>query len=222
MKLTVINGSPRGKSSNTRILVDRMLDGFRSVESGYSIEVIYLKGRKNHDAGVAALRTSDIAIIAFPLYTDCMPGIVKEFIETIDPTHFDNPDLKLGFLVQSGFPEGHHAVYISRYLEKLTRRLGARYLGTVVKGGVEGIQIQPGWMKRFLDQFYDLGQYLAMRMEFNAEIMERLANPEHLSWFMRQFYRALKATGLSNYYWNSQLKQNRAYSERFAQPYVEQ
>ena len=84
MKLTVINGSPRGKSSNSKILLDRMLDGFRSVETGYIIEEFFLKGRKNHLVAAEALQHSDIVIVAFPLYTDAMPGIVKEFIEAID------------------------------------------------------------------------------------------------------------------------------------------
>ena len=219
MKLTLINGSPRGRSSNSKVLLDRMVDGFRSVESGFTIQETYLKGRKRHAEAAEALGTADIAIVAFPLYTDAMPGIVKEFIEAIDLNAFDNPSLKLGFLVQSGFPEGHHATFVKRYLDKLAGRLGVDYLGTIIKGGVEGLQVQPKWMTKYLDLFYELGQHLALEHELHPGILERLRRPEHLKGMRILTYRLLRATGLSNYYWNYQLKKNKAYDQRYARPY---
>jgi hypothetical protein len=196
-----------------------MLDGFRSVERGYAIEEIFLKGRKKHLAAAEALQHSDIVILAFPLYTDAMPGIVKEFIETIDLKSFRNHSLKLAFLVQSGFPEGHHSTFVKRYLDKLATRLGVEYLGTIIKGGVEGLQIQPNWMTRYLDLFYELGQHLALEHELHPGILEKLGKPEHLRGMRLLSYKLLRATGLSNFYWNSQLKQNKAYDRRYARPY---
>jgi len=221
MKLTFINGSPRGKSSNTKILLDHFLKGFRSVESTFEFEEIFLKTEKDKLEPLKTLKDSDIVILAFPLYTDSMPGIVKEFIETIDPQTFHNRRLKLGFIVQSGFPEGHHSVYLQRYLEKLTRRMGVKYLGTAIRGGVEGIKIQPRWMTRYLDLFYELGKHLALEWEFNEEILHKLRKPEHLKGFRLQMYKMLRVTGLSNFFWNSQLKENHAFENRFATPYTE-
>jgi NAD(P)H-dependent FMN reductase len=220
MKLTCINGSPRGQSSNSKVLLGKFLEGFRSVENGYAIEEVYLKGGKNHAAALEAFQSSDIVLFAFPLYTDSMPGIVKEFFETIDLKSFDNASLKLGFLVQSGFPEGHHSVYVKRYLDKLARRLGVDYLGTIIRGGVEGLQIQPRWMTRYLDLFYELGQQFALEMEFNQSILEKLKKPVHLNRRAANIYRILRWLGLTNYYWNSQLKKNNAYGQRYARPYT--
>ena len=220
MKLTCINGSPRGQSSNSKVLLGKFLEGFRSVENGYSIGEVYLKGGKNDATALTALQSSDIVLFAFPLYTDSMPGIVKEFIETLDPKSFDNPSLKLGFLVQSGFPEGHHSVYVQRYLDKLARRLGVEYLGTIIKGGVEGLQVQPGWMTRYLELFYELGQQFALDLTFNPAILEKLKKPEHLNRRAANVYRILRWLGLTNYYWNSQLKKNNAYGQRNARPYT--
>ncbi len=219
MKLTCINGSPRGKSSNSKVLLDRMMDGFRSVERGYTIEDVYLKGGRNYDAAREALETSDIVILAFPLYTDAMPGIVKEFIETIDLENFSNRGLELGFLVQSGFPEGHHSVFVKRYLDKLARRMQVNYLGTIIRGGVEGLHVQPKWMTRYLDLFYELGQHLALEHEFRKDLLAKLRKPEHLRGLRLLSYRMLRLTGLSNYYWNYQLKENNAYDQRYARPY---
>jgi hypothetical protein len=127
--------------------------------------------------------------------------------------------MKLGFIVQSGFPEGYHSTFVTRYLDKLTRRLGVNSLGTVIRGGVEGLQIQPRWMTRYLDLFYELGQHLALEHEFNKEIMGRLRKPEHLKGMNLIMYKLLRMTGLSNYYWNNMLKENNAFEERYAKPY---
>lgn len=222
MKLAFINGSPRGKSSNTSVLLDHFLKGFRSVDQEIKFEEVYLKTEKEKSKPVALLEESDLAIIAFPLYTDAMPGIVKEFFEMLDPSTFNNKKLKLGFIIQSGFPEANHSVYLQRYLDKLATRLGVKYLGTIIKGGVEGIKIQPGWMTRYLDLFHEQGQYLALEWEFSGDINKKLSKPEHLTGFRLGMFKTLRATGLSNYYWNSQLKENKAFQRRFAKPYDHQ
>ena len=164
MKLSIINGSPRGKSSNTRIILEKIQEGFSSVDSTFELEEAYLKSEKD----IARLRrmfeTADILIIGFPLYTDAMPGIVKQLFEALDPKTVKK-DLRLGFVVQSGFSESYHSEFIQSYLAKLSRRLGVEYIGTAIKGGVEGIKVQPKWMtKKYLSLFYDLGQQLAVNV----------------------------------------------------------
>lgn len=221
MKLVFINGSPRGRSSNTNILLDHFLKGFRSVDKEIKFEEIFLKTEKNLERAAGCLESADIAIIAFPLYTDAMPGIVKEFIEVLKPSAFSNKRLKLGFIVQSGFPESFQSTFVERYLEKLTRRLGVAYLGTMIKGGVEGIKVQPRWMTRYVDLFYEQGQYLALEWEFSQEIIKKLRKPDHLRGFRLFLFKMLQKTGLSNFYWNSQLKENNVYQNRFAKPYIQ-
>ncbi len=41
MKLTVFNGSPRGKGSNTRVFLEHFLKGFM-IKEGNSFELVYL------------------------------------------------------------------------------------------------------------------------------------------------------------------------------------
>jgi hypothetical protein len=49
--------------------------------------------------------------------------------------------------------------------------------------------------------------------------MRKLAGRDRMSTFGRGIFRILMATGLTNMYWNSQLKKNGAYERRFDQPY---
>ena len=98
--------------------------------------------------------------------------------------------------------------------------MGIDYLGTVVKGGVEGIKVQPKWMtKIYMELIYDLGQHLALDWELNPVIVNKLAKPERLSFTALTFYRLLSRLRLLNFYWDSQLKKNKAFENRFAQPY---
>ncbi len=221
MKLLLINGSPRGKSSNTKILLDQFKEGFSKAENRFGVDEMYLVKEKDRLSAGRLLLKYDAVILAFPLYTDSMPGIVKEFIETIDPERLLNHKFKLGFIVQSGFPESHHSSYIERYLIKLTDRLGAEYLGTIIKGGVEGIKIQPKWMTKYLASFHELGKQLALTWEFDEEIIFKLKNPVYLKGMKLTTYKLLMKTGLSNFYWDKQLKENNAYNNRFNKPYLQ-
>lgn len=135
---------------------------------------------------------------------------------------FKNKKLKLGFIVQSGFPESYHSLFLKKYLDKLAKRLEIDYLGTAIKGGVEGIKIQPKWMTRYLDLFYDLGHHLALDWVFDEKIIHKLAKPDHMKTLRLFFFKLLIISGLSNYYWDKQLKENKAYDHRFAKPYTEQ
>jgi hypothetical protein len=223
MKLSIINGSPRGKGSNTKLLLDKFLEGFSSVEHNFNLNQVYLKTEKNLQKLEEVFSHSDMLIIAFPLYTDAMPGIVKKYFEDLAHLRGTNPGLRLGFIVQSGFPESNHSVYISRYLEKLAKRLGVHYLGTAIKGGIEGIKMQPKWMTRkTFDLFYDLGQCLALDWEFNSKVLEQLGKPKHLTGLRLINYKLLRKTGLADYFWNLQLKENNAYERRFAKLYSNQ
>lgn len=233
MKLTIFNGSPRGKGSNTKILMDHFMKGFDEAAAAavkaaegeeeqpkFKTNIAYLVKTGDMEEFLEIFEESEKIILAFPLYTDAMPGIVKHFIEQLHPfcSQENNPDI--GFVVQSGFPETIHSRYVEKYLEKLAKRLGSKYLGTVIKGGVEGIQVQPSWMTgKLFDAFYRLGLHFGKTGEFDKEIIQLLAKQERMSGFARFIYRLLSLTGFTNFYWNHQLKKNNAYDQRFARPY---
>ena len=80
MKLAVFNGSPRGKDSNTKVLLTHFINGFMSTDEN-SYELSYLVHSKEHRRDIEFFRGDDHAIIAFPLYFDSMPTNVKAFIE---------------------------------------------------------------------------------------------------------------------------------------------
>lgn len=221
MQLTIFNGSPRGKNSNTRKLMEQFASGFTAAGDN-SIELVYLNQIKKTPRHVELFKAADIVILAFPLYTDAMPGIVKHFIEALEPLSGQQDNPRLGFVVQSGFPEPIHSRHIAKYLDKLAARLECHHSGTVIRGGVEGIQIMPPWMtKKLFKRFRQLGTEYAAAGRFDLEIIEKLAPRDHLSRGRQIITRIMISAGLANFYWNSNLKKNQAYKNRFAKPYAE-
>jgi NAD(P)H-dependent FMN reductase len=228
MKLTIFNGSPRGKGSNTKILLDHFTKGFEETshvnEAGENIpnkiEIAYLIKVDDMEEYTELFQDAERVIIAFPLYADAMPGIVKQFIENLEPLcgMKNNPDI--GFVVQSGFPEPIHSRFVEKYLEKLARRLNCKYLGTIIKGGVEGIKSQPPKMnEKLFDAFYRLGLHFGKTGGFDQEIIHSLTPTERFSGAIRFGFTILNKLGFFDSFWNKQLKQNNAYEKRFAQPY---
>lgn len=220
MRLLIVNGSPRGTGSNTRILMDHFTSGFTRTP-GNEVEVRHLQRPDDRAAARESFAAVDAVILAFPLYTDAMPGIVKAFIEDLADRagRADNP--VLGFVIQSGFPETNHSRLVERYCRRLADRLGSRCAGAAIKGGVEGIQIMPPWMTRKLfTAFRDLGRGFAVTGTFDEGICRALAGrSDHYPAWKLAGFKVWKKLGLTNFYWNGQLKKNGAWERRFDRPY---
>jgi len=219
MQLTVYNGSPRGKNSNTRLLLERFLGGLEG-KGGQTHRLHYLVRRNQRKQQVDDFaRAPGPVLLAFPLYTDCMPGLVKDFIEDLRPLCGQEGLPPAMFLVQSGFPEARHSRFVERYLKKLTRRLGCGYLGTMVRGGVEGIRVMPAMMTRKLyGLMEDLGAALARTGKLDPELLSKLATPETLTPARRFLYEKLLYR-MTNAYWNNMLKKNNALHRREDRPF---
>jgi len=218
-RLTVFNGSPRGARGNTTILMNHFLEGFSS-NPGRSHELYYLNRVQDGAEFQQAFAGAECALVCFPLYVDAMPGQVKFFIENLEPFVGRKNNPPLGFVIQSGFPEALHLRYVERYLQKLASRLGSTYLGTVVKGGVEGIQAQPEQMTGKLYQtFYDLGKTFGAEGRFDPALLQSLVNPERFPGYMALIMKALIGLPVISSYWDSQLKENGVFEQRFARPY---
>ena len=219
MKLTVFNGSPRGKSGNTEIMLGRFLAGFESI-SGNSSEVFHLQRTKDHPAAATAFGQAEAVLIGLPLYLDAMPGLVMAFFELIEKYRGRAANPGLGFLVQSGFPEAVHSRALERYLQNLAERLACPYLGTMVRGGCEGVRMAPEKRNRPLfSSLEDFGRDFGRHGHMDPVLVAGLAGPERLPTVAAGMMKPLLRLGLFKGYWNKMLKGNGAHSMRFARPY---
>lgn len=219
-RLTVFNGSPRGRKGNTPIMFNQFLRGFTATE-GNSYEMFHLNRLRAAGQFPQAFASAGCVLLGFPLYTDAMPGIVKAFFEQLEPFQNRPGNPPIGFLVQSGFPEATHSRHVERYLEKLADRLGSPYLGTIVKGGGEGTRSMPETANRnFFTALRQLGQTFAQQGRFDPALLKALSKPERYPAYLAPVFKLLLRLPVATSGWDVQLKQNGAYERRFARPYV--
>jgi NAD(P)H-dependent FMN reductase len=222
MKLIIFNGSPRGEKSNTKIILENFLLGFSRI-SGNSYEQYYLVETSRHPDYARIFRESEAVLLAFPLYTDAMPGIVKAFIEELAPV--TEPEeaaakKKLLFLVQSGFPEAVHLAAVEQYLLKLARRLHCDSPGVIIKAGAEGIQEMPPSMNRKLFRRLEaLGENFGRTGSLDRELLKKIRGFKYFPAWMFPVLYLMKWSGLMDWYWNGTLKKNNAFERRFDRPY---
>jgi multimeric flavodoxin WrbA len=217
--LTLFNGSPRGAKGNTPVMLAQIAKGFTAA-GGTAAETLHLVRQNSLADYRDAFAAAEAVLVGFPLYTDAMPGIVKTFIEALEPLRGRSGNPALGFVMQSGFPEATHMRHIERYLAKLAARLGSPYLGALIKGGGEGIRLMPDNMNRKLfDQLIALGQSLRNTGQFLPDAVHRLAKPERYPAYLIPVFKVLVKVPLLTTYWDNQLKENGVYEQRFAQPF---
>lgn len=215
MRLTFINGSPRAKKSNTARAMRPFLEGFLETP-GNVCEIEYVAvHRRDLRALVERFSRAERVLLGFPLYIDAMPGIVKEFIEALAPLVGTCSGIELGFVIQCGFPETHHIRYVERYCEKLARRLGCRYLGTVAKGGLEGLDTQPPpLVERYWTLFRAIGREFGASGRLDPALLKQLATPERLSANQMAMVLPMVNTAL----WDRRMKENGVLDRSFDRP----
>jgi multimeric flavodoxin WrbA len=215
-RLTLFNGSPRGRRGNTPIFLSEFARGF-----GGQTEMHHLIQVKQSERFVQAYAEAECAWIGFPLYTDAMPGSVKHFIESLEPLVGRKNNPPVGFVIQSGFPEGLHSRYVERYLEKLAARLGSPYLGTIVKGNGEGVRIMPPEATHDLfENLQNLGAGLARDGRLDRQVLARIAHPERFPAILGPVFQVFLRTPIAHWYFDDMLKKNGAYPRRFARPMI--
>jgi NAD(P)H-dependent FMN reductase len=220
--LLLLNGSPRGERSNSMKMLARVAEGWERAGGGRP-ETLHLARKADFDRAIAAFAATDVVLLGLPLYTDSMPALVKAYIEALAPravARAGGANPRFGFLVQSGFPEALHSRALERYLEKLARRLGAPYAGTIVRGGGESLQMMPDDAnKKLWARLRALGEQLARDGRFGAEELKAIAGTERYSAPTAALLSLVTKLPIVQFYWNMKLKKNGAWERRFAAPY---
>lgn len=212
MSFLICNGSPRGLKSNSQVISKWVF------EEGDKI--ITLKSIKKFPEYLIDLQTFEKIVFVYPLYVDGMPGIVKEFFEFIEDNKNAVKNKDFLFIVHCGFPEAVHLRVVERYHKILIDLYGLKSAKTILSPGSEGIRLMPDNMNKkrktgitYLADCFRRGDAL------NESILQQLAGNEIITKKQRTRWKVLSFLGLTNTYWNSQLKKNKAFSKRFDKPY---
>ena len=213
MKTILLNGSPKGNAQNSAsyLLAKAFAAGMRQPGDIHSIS------KENPKELLALLPRFDHILIFLPNYIHAVPGSTLDFLYTLPVCEGTQ---SLGFIIQSGFPEGSENELISRFFKNLSARLNYTYLGTVVKGECAGLGLMPGMYKKLTKQFTEFGALYDQTGYFDQEYCKKFASPYTLSrsqvWIMNATSPLGNCLG-----WNRILKANNAYHKRLATPYLE-
>ena len=182
MHVLIINGSPRvQKYSNTEKIIAAFAKGLS--EAGSTFEAHAISDRKTWDIVRDAYMKNDEILIALPLYVECVPGLLLEFLETLPQK---DEHTRLSFLLQSGFAEGCQLRCGEAFLEKLPGYLGVRYGGCLVKGGNFGIRILDEEKQAQATKPYQaMGRLFAEGEGFFREEAKKFTGPEYFPLPMR-------------------------------------
>lgn len=138
MHVVIINGSPRAQAfSNTNEILNAFCEGLLEKNVSYERYSISDKGQWE-DAKAAFYKNTKI-LIALPLYVECIPGLLMEFLETLSPKEYE--DTEIAFLLQSGFAEGCQLRCGEEFLRRLPAKLNCIFGGVLVKGDNFSIRI---------------------------------------------------------------------------------
>lgn len=178
MHVVIINGSPRAqKYSNTEKIIAAFARGLS--EQGSTFETYAVSDRKTWDAIRDAYLKNEEILIALPLFVECVPGLLLEFLETLPQK---DAHTRLSFLLQSGFAEGCQLRCGEAFLEKLPSYLGVRYGGCLVKGNNFGIRFLDGKMQdRITGPYQAMGRLFAEGGGFLRREAKKFTGPEYLS-----------------------------------------
>lgn len=175
MHVLIINGSPRVKKySNTNYILVKFTEGLR--ENGASFEQYEISDRGSWDQIRQAFDRNTVILIALPLYVECIPGLLLEFLETLTPK---SDGSKMAFLLQGGFMEGVQLRCGEAYLKILAGKLGCAYMGTLVKGDNFMIRFFEGeWREKVTDPYADMGREYAVNGDFNSKACKKFTGHE--------------------------------------------
>ena len=182
--LVIINGSPRvANFSNTDKIIHSFAKGLE--ETGITWELHNLSNRKEWDAAREAFLAHEHILIAFPLYVECLPSMMLEFLEML-PTERKQP-AQLSFLLHGGMDEGNEFRFCERILQRLPEQLGCSYGGTLIHGGSFGIRTREDAAKaKIVAPYEKMGRLFAQSGNFFTPEAKKFTGPEQYPWLVRK------------------------------------
>lgn len=182
--LVIINGSPRvAKFSNTDKIIHSFVKGLEG--TGITWELHNLSNRKEWDAAREAFLSHERILIAFPLYVECIPSLMLEFLESL-PLERRQP-AQLSFLLHGGMDEGFEFRFCERILQGLPAQLGCSFGGTLIHGGSFGIRTREDAVKAKIVAPYEMmGRLFAQNGNFLTPEAKKFTGPEQYPWLVRK------------------------------------
>ena len=133
MEITIINGSPRLKKSNSEILKNYLLNFIKEnkINEYFSFSI------KLDDSIKTNIHNSDILIFIFPLYVDGIPSNLLSLLLNFENEKLINSKTKIYCIVNNGFFEGVQNYLAISQIRCWTKKVNAHWGQGIGVGGGE-------------------------------------------------------------------------------------
>lgn len=149
-------------------------------KDGNTAEVWHLSDKKQWKNAKEAYEKNINILFAIPLYVENVPGIMLEFLETLQPKR--EAGTKMSFILQGGFAEASQLRCGEAYLEILPSYFNCEYNGTLIKGDNFGSSWVPEEMAEKMVAHYEkMGLSFAQKGTFEKNEVNEFAGPEYFS-----------------------------------------
>ncbi len=209
MRIAAFNGSPKGRGSATYQLVEAFLEG-ASVKNAEVVHHVLSEKRISHCKGcfgcwfmtpgkcvirddMLALTkefiSADLVIMAFPLYVDDVPGLIKDFMDRLIPVldpHFErDPEgesrhvkrydnyPRLVIISNCGFPERSHFQVVSHHFRRVARNLHTEVIEEIYLGGGGMLTMRSALAAPFRTRYLSAMRRAGMELAAKGELTDR-------------------------------------------------
>ena len=214
-------GSPKGSLSSSVSLGNSLTS--RLEDLGLSIDTEYLyklvKKKDGQKKLLSKVEDTDLIILAFPLYIDCLPaGVIKALELIADHRQSMSNPKKQGFVViiNCGFPETQHNNVAVSICKIFARDVGFEWNGALALGmggafGGKSLEERGGMVRNVIKGFDIAAQALSEGEKIPEEAIELVG---------KKFMPITLYTKMGNLGWNIQAKKFGARKKIKDQPYL--
>lgn len=218
-KALLLLGSPKVKNSTSESLGIFLLEGLN--KRGYTVDKIQANSALKRDSKelLEKVNDTDILIISFPLYVDCLPAPLIRVLELVNKDRKEREltkEQKLIAIANNGFPEALHSFTSLKIIENFAIKSKFKWLGGFAfgaGGAISGRHIeQLGGMTR--------SKVTALNMIVDALTNDNSIPKEAFDLMTSDMMPTWLYTFFGNHGWKTQAKKYKTKQKLYEKPYA--
>ncbi len=140
MRIALIDGSPKGNNSASRVLLEDLKGYWR--EDAEVVNLGFHSAEISKEA-IEELSGTDAWVFAYPLYVDGIPGHLLSCLIQLEEAHLQNRQIHIYGIVNCGFYEGIQTKLALKLLQNWSIKAGFIWSGGIGVGGGGGLAMMP-------------------------------------------------------------------------------
>jgi hypothetical protein len=196
LKALLLIGSPHGFESSSNSLGTYLLDRLQG--GGYEVGKVHVQAavhsKEKEAQMLSQVAESDLLVLAFPLFVDCLPAaliLALEKIANYRKTAAQPKNSRVLAIVNNGFPDSSQNATAIAICKQFTKETGYQWAGGLMMGAgamIGGMPLEKAPMMKNVKKALDLtAQNLLVCAPVPNEAMELMAKPAMPKFLLTMF-----------------------------------